>query len=180
MKLLRIASLFTLVATFTTTEAAQGDWTLEAAAQAIIWDEKYDLGLGGQLGVIRGLSERTDLSVAFQYGYYTPQIPDVNQTVTSYGGLVTYFFAPEIEGFTPKLGVHVGYSTFSSPTVPNAFTEGDTERRHYFQFGGEGQLVFDVGENLKFFTMMSPSYLIGPNPGFTFRIGLGLQYRVAP
>ncbi len=179
MKLLQAVSLFTLFASAISAQAAQGDWLIEAAPHAVIWDERYDLGVGGQLGVIRGLSERTDISVSVQYAHFTPENPEVNNTVNSFGGLVTYFFSPEIEGFTPKVGVHMGYTTFNNPLISGP-ANGEEPRLHNFEFGGDGQLVFDVGERLKFYTMMSPAYLIGTESGIIFRIGLGLQYRVTP
>ncbi len=179
MKLLQAVFLSTLVATAVTARAAQGDWLIEGAPQAIIWDGRFKLGVGGQLGVLRGLTERTDVSLTVQYASFAPVSSELNETVTSYGGLVTYFFSPTLEGYLPKVGVHAGYTYYSSPTFPDPVTK-ETSPLHYFELGGDGQLVFDVGEKLKFFTMMSPAYLIGKDMQFVFRIGLGLQYQVAP
>jgi hypothetical protein len=139
---------------------------LDLGLRASIYDENYKLGVGGELGAIVSATANMDLGLHLNYTSFrtkTETIDDANE----FGGYVTAYFHPAIDqGFSLRIGPHIGYSAIGS----------SDNRESYLDLGGDVMAVFKATNTLNFYAAFIPAFMIGPDPQSLIRIGFGLQY----
>jgi hypothetical protein len=137
---------------------------LDGGLRAVIWNDDYKLGWGGEVGAIRKANEKWELGLHLNYTHFTSKVPESVNDADELGGYIAAYFTPSIDqGFTIRIGPHVGYANLES---------------HYLDLGADAQAVFKVANLWSFYTAFIPSFLIGSDDQALFRIGLGLQYHV--
>ena len=139
---------------------------LDVGLRASIYDENYKLGVGGELGAIVPATANMYLGLHLNYTNFrkkTETIPDANE----FGGYVTAYFHPTIDqGFSLRIGPHIGYSALGS----------SDKRESYLDLGGDVMAVFKATNTLNFYAAFIPAFFIGPDPQSLIRFGFGLHY----
>jgi hypothetical protein len=139
---------------------------LDLGLRASIYDENYKLGVGGELGVIMPATAAIDLGLHLNYTNFRAKT-ETFVDATELGGYVTAYFHPAIDqGFSLRLGPHIGYSALGN----------SDNRESYLDLGGDVMAVFQATPMFSFYAAFIPSFLIGPDSQSLIRIGLGLQY----
>jgi hypothetical protein len=142
--------------------AASAAPVLDLGLRASIYDENYELGVGGELGAIASAGEAWDLGLHLNYSHFAAQTENWT-SAEEFGGYVAAYFKPRIDqAFWLRLGPHLGYSHVVD---------------HYLDLGGDVQAVFKTTPALDFYAAFVPSFFIGEHSQAMIRIGLGLQYR---
>jgi hypothetical protein len=140
---------------------------LDAGLRAAIFDDNHKLGVGGELGVVVPASASWDLGLHLDYTGFTSKIPETVDDATELGGYVAAYFKPVLDqGFSLRLGPHVGYSHLA----------GQPTQGHYVDLGGDVMAVFKISQAFSFYGAFIPSFLIGSDTQSLFRIGLGLEF----
>lgn len=136
---------------------------LDAGLRASIWDENYDLGVGGELGLIYPASPAVDLGLHLNYTQYTAKTVDFEdvQEMTAYIGL--YFVAYDDGSLRFRIGPHAGGGTFDGWAV---------------DLGGDATAVFKIMEKTSIYATFIPAYIIGANSQGVFKVGFGVEYRI--
>lgn len=141
---------------------------LDVGLRASIYDENYKLGVGGELGAIVPATANMALGLHLNYTGFraaTESIADANE----FGGYVTAYFHPALDqGFSLRIGPHIGYSALGS----------SGNKKSYLDLGGDVMAVFKATNTLNFYAAFIPAFFIGPNPQPLVRIGFGLHYNM--
>ncbi len=134
---------------------------LDGGIRTAIYDENYKAGLGGELGLLKPLSEDWDIGLHLNYLHF--RIKTENWTpVDEMGGYVTAYIRPKLNlDFSLRLGPHIGFSYVKNP---------------YADLGGDLMAYYGLNPNLDLYAAFIPSFLIGKNSQAMIRIGLGLEY----
>lgn len=159
IKARRLAALSTLFALSTA-------WTapldLDAGLRAAIYDDNYDLGVGGELGAVVPAGPKWDLGLHLNYTHFASKT--IRADADEFGGYVAAYFLPAFDqSFSVRLGPHIGYSHIES---------------HFLDLGMDAMVVFKVAPQTKFYATFVPSYLVGENGQQLTRIGFGVEYGV--
>lgn len=146
--------------------AALGPLDVDGGLRAAIYDDNYDLGVGGSLGLVQNLGAKSDLGLHLNYTRFTAKTvgwSDINE----YGFYLTAYWVPTLtnQPFEVRLGPHAGAS------VVDEFWHAD--------LGGDASVVFQTSESIRFYATFAPAYLLGEEGGGLIRIGLGLQFRLS-
>lgn len=133
----------------------------DAGLRADIYDENYELGVGGELGAVATSSETWDFGLHLNYTHFAAQaegLPNANEV----GGYVAAYWKPQIDqAFWLRLGPHVGYAYVVD---------------HYADLGGDAMAVFKTSLAFDFYAAFIPSFFVGKHTQAMVRIGLGLEY----
>ncbi|HKP97098.1 MAG TPA: hypothetical protein VJ385_15215 [Fibrobacteria bacterium] len=157
----RLAALLPLLCAFIPARAAS-PLDLDAGLRAAIHDDNYKLGVGGELGAVSPATPVWDLGLHLNYTHFTSKVPEAIGDVDEWGGYVTAYFKPAIDqGFSLRLGPHVGYAKIGSS---------------YLDVGGDVMAVFKATPVLSFYGAFIPSWMVGSGGQALVRIGLGLEY----
>ncbi len=155
----RHSALATLLCLSPFLASAAPVWDL--GVRADIYDENYELGVGGELGVIAPSSETWDFGLHLNYTHFSPQTENWT-SAEEYGGYVAAYWKPKIDqAFWLRLGPHAGYSYINN---------------HYADLGGDVMAVFKTTPALDFYAAFIPSFFVGKHSQAMIRIGLGLEY----
>lgn len=146
--------------------AALGPLDVDGGLRAAIYDDNYDLGVGGTLGLVQNLGAKSDLGLHLNYTRFSAKTVGWSD-IAEYGFYVTAYFVPTLtnQPFEVRLGPHVGAS------VVDEYWHAD--------LGGDASVVFQTTESIRFYAAFTPSYLLGEESGGLIRIGLGLQFRLS-
>lgn len=159
IKARHLAALSTL---FVLSAAWAAPLDLDAGLRAAIYDDDYDLGVGGSLGVVTSAAPKWDLGLHLNYTHFASKT--IREDADEFGAYVVAYFLPAIDqGFALRLGPHIGYSKIES---------------HFLDLGLDAMVVFKVAAQTKFYATFVPSYLVGENGQQLFRIGFGVEYGV--
>ncbi len=140
----------------------QGDWRLNASTQATIWDDRYRLGVGGELGVLHGLTEVFDVALNAHYHFYGARtaIDGISER-----GIRAVVFMNLVPGdVNIKGGLHAGLSLF------------DDEAN--LDLGADFQAVFRATPQMDIYATFIPGVLIGSDSQMLVRIGIGAYYHL--
>ena len=139
-----------------------GPLDVDAGLRGSIYDDKYDLGKGGELGILRPASPAWDLGLHLNFSHYPTKVPDTYPSVKEYGGYVAAYFRPAIEQvFSLRLGPHIGYAKISGS---------------YLDLGGDVMVIFKTTPALDIYAAFIPSFMIGKNAQTLVRVGVGVEY----
>jgi hypothetical protein len=129
--------------------------------RADIYDENYELGVGGELGAIVPSGDNWDFGLHLNYTHFAPQTENW-EAADEFGGYVAAYWKPKIDqAFWLRIGPHLGYSHVVG---------------HYADLGGDVMAVFKTTPALDFYAAFIPSFFVGEHPQAMVRIGLGLEY----
>lgn len=146
--------------------AALGPLDVDGGLRAAIYDDNYDLGVGGTLGLVQNIGAKSDLGLHLNYTRFTAKTvgwTDINE----FGAYVTAYFVPTLtnQPFEMRLGPHVGASVI--------------DESWHADLGGDVSVVFLASPSTRFYANFAPAYVLGENSGGLIRIGLGLQFRLS-
>lgn len=134
---------------------------LDLGLRASIYDENYELGVGGNLGIIATAGEKWDLGAHLNYAHFAPQSANWD-AAEEIGGYLAAYYKPKIDqAFWLRLGPHLGYAYLVD---------------HYVDLGADVMAVFKVARQWDFYAAFVPGYHIGADSQPMIRIGLGLEY----
>ena len=138
-----------------------GPWQFDAGLRGSIYDDNYKLGLGGELGLVKGLGADWDLGLHANYSHF--RIKTENWTpADEFGGYLTVYYLPKIEqDFSLKIGPHLGYAYI---------------RSHYVDVGGDVKAVVQIVPTTSVYAAFIPGFFVGKNPQALIRVGLGINY----
>lgn len=135
---------------------------LDAGLRASIFDERYKLGLGGELGALVPAGADWDWGGHLNYSHFAAQIAGT-ESAEEFGGYLAAYFKPRIDQvFWLRLGPHLGY----------AHVDG-----HFLDLGGDAMAVFKASPNVDWYAAVVPSLFIGPSIQSMIRIGMGVELR---
>ncbi len=145
---------------------AAGPVDYDAGLRASIYDDNYKLGVGGELGAVAGLNPNWDIGLHLNYSHFAPKT-ETWSAADEFGGYLAAYFVPAIDqGFTLRVGPHVGMSKIRKPFV---------------DLGGDLMAVFQVMPTTRFYASFTPSFFIATNSQSDsqslFRVGFGVEYR---
>ncbi len=138
--------------------------TLDAGLRASIYDDNYNLGTGGELGLLVPASPAWDFGLHLNASHYASKLPETIGSTNEYGGYVTAYYKPSIDQFfSMRMGPHLGYAK-----IENDFID----------VGGDIMAVLKTTEALDIYVAFIPSFMIGKAGQTLVRIGIGLEYNL--
>jgi len=138
----------------------------DAGFRGVISEEKYDMGLSGELGVITPIDSSWEAGLHLNYTHFRPHT-EIGGTADEWGGYVTAYFLPTLDQpFRLRLGPHIGINFMSDD-----FTSGNS-----LDLGGDVMAFVPVKNNYKIYACFAPSFIIGSYTQAIYRIGFGVEY----
>ncbi|MEO7427564.1 MAG: hypothetical protein ABI036_20435 [Fibrobacteria bacterium] len=139
-----------------------GPVDLDAGLRASIYDDNYNLGVGGELGLVFPSASAWDFGLHLNYSHFDSKVPEILKDLSEYGGYAAAYFKPTMnQAFSMRLGPHLGYAYIAV---------------HYVDVGGDAVVLFKATPSLTFYSAFIPSFMIGKDGQTLVRIGLGLEY----
>lgn len=138
----------------------------DAGFRAAIYDENYNLGLGGELGAIANLNSAWDAALHLNYSHYSARTQTWSPA-DEYGGYLTAYYLPNLDQpFRLRIGPHLGTNYITSTLFTNLFLD----------IGADMMAAIPVAKNFKAYASFSPSFLIGSEMQSIYRIGVGIEF----
>jgi len=138
----------------------------DAGFRGVISEEKYDMGLSGELGAIAPVDSKWEVGLHLNYTHFRPH-SETGGTADEWGGYVTAYYLPTIDQpFSLRLGPHIGTNYMSD----------DFSRGLSLDFGGDAMVFVPIKNNFKVYVCFAPSFIIGSYTTSIYRIGFGVEY----
>jgi hypothetical protein len=143
------------------TTVSSGSIKLDLGLRASIYDDNYEKGLGGELGMTKGMNSDWVLGLHLNYTYFRAKT-ELWDPVQEFGGYLTAYYLPKTDlDFSLQLGPHLGFSHVYN---------------NYIDVGGDLMASFQVQPQTHLYVAFVPAFFIGTNSQALIRIGIGAEY----